>query len=193
LILNAFLPPSQSGAGTDYGAGAGNTGFELLSSQLSRWVSQISDRFDININYRQGDNGQQLIDVATSTSIGERVTIDVSVSNSGQSSGTTTTGGATPTNGASNIVSDFNMEVKLNQDGRFRFKAFNRSNQNNILTNDVPYTQGVGLSYRREFNSFRDLFISKKNAVPPAAPVDSTSTPKIVPPSMPTDTTKKKQ
>ncbi len=194
LILNAFLPPSQSGAGTDYGAGAGNTGFELLSSQLSRWVSQISDRFDININYRQGDNGQQLIDVATSTSIGERVTIDVSVSNSGQSSGTTTTtGGTAPASGASNIVSDFNMEVKLNQDGRFRFKAFNRSNQNNILTNDVPYTQGVGLSYRREFNSFRDLFISKKKALPPAAPVDSTSTPKIVPPGMPADTIKKKQ
>jgi hypothetical protein len=53
------------------------------------------------------------------------------------------------------------MEVKLSPDGRFRFKAFNRSNQNNFLNNDVPYTQGVGLSYRREFNNFSDLFKRK--------------------------------
>lgn len=192
LLLGVFLPPSQSGTGTNYGASAGNTGFELLSSQLSRWVSQISDNFDININYRTGDNGEQLIDAGVSTSVlNDRISFDVSVGNSGQTSSSTTPGGPTTPTTSSNIVSDFNMEVKLSQDGRFRFKAFNRSNQNNIITNDVPYTQGVGLSYRREFNSFGDLFKRKREqpkndtlpgklpvAIPPT-PID-TSKPKPV-------------
>jgi hypothetical protein len=30
------------------------------------------------------------------------------------------------------------------------------------LSNDVPYTQGVGLFYRREFENASDLFKKKK-------------------------------
>ena len=193
LILGAFLPPSQSGVGANYAAGAGNTGFELLSSQLSRWISQISDDFDININYRPGENGgPQQIDVNASTSIlKDRVTIDVNVGNNGAAQSSTTPGAPTSPTAASSIVSDFNLEVKLSQDGRLRFKAFNRSNQNNIITNDVPYTQGVGLSYRREFNSFRDLFKrkNKQQAPPTNAPV--TPPPVAIPPT-PADSSKTK-
>lgn len=193
LILNSFLPPSQSGVGANYAAGAGNTGFELLSSQLSRWISQISDDFDININYRPGENGvRQQIDVTASTSfLKDRVTLDVNVNYGGTSTSSNTVTPGTPTNpnAASNIVSDFNMEVKLSQDGRLRFKAFNRSNQNNIINNDVPYTQGVGLSYRREFNSFRDIFRRNKKQAP-ANPTEPK--PPVATPVIPADTTKTK-
>jgi hypothetical protein len=35
--------------------------------------------------------------------------------------------------------------------------VFNRSNQYLLVTNDVPYTQGVGIFYRKEFDVFDDL------------------------------------
>jgi TamB, inner membrane protein subunit of TAM complex len=70
-------------------------------------------------------------------------------------------------NKASNIVGDVNVEIKLTEDGRFRVKAFNRSNYNSVYDvssyDDIaPYTQGVGVFYRKDFNSFGELF-RKKN------------------------------
>jgi hypothetical protein len=48
--------------------------------------------------------------------------------------------------------------VKASKDGRVRFKVFNRSNNNTLINNiNSPYTQGVGVFYREEFNSFNDL------------------------------------
>jgi isocitrate dehydrogenase len=50
------------------------------------------------------------------------------------------------------------VEVKANKDGRIRLKAFNRSNNNSLINNiNSPYTQGVGIFYRQEFNSFKEL------------------------------------
>ena len=56
LILGKFqpLPSVQS---TDDAAGGGalsNNAFEMLSNQLSNWLSKISDDFDIGVNYKQG-------------------------------------------------------------------------------------------------------------------------------------------
>jgi isocitrate dehydrogenase len=50
------------------------------------------------------------------------------------------------------------VEVKANKDGRIRLKAFNRSNNNSLINNiNSPYTQGVGIFYRQEFNNFKEL------------------------------------
>ena len=56
------------------------------------------------------------------------------------------------------IVGDVQVEYKLTQDGRFRVKAFNRSNDVSIIENDVPYTQGIGIFYRKDFNDLKELF-----------------------------------
>jgi len=37
-------------------------------------------------------------------------------------------------------------------------RAFNKSNDINSLTNNAPFTQGVGVSYQKEFNRLVDLF-----------------------------------
>jgi hypothetical protein len=77
----------------------------------------------------------------------------------------------------SSIVGDFNAEYKLSEDGRMRIKAFNKSNTSNFVYNYAPYTQGFGVFYREEFNTFRQLLehyrLIKKR--PEAAPKDSTS------------------
>ena len=187
LILKQFLPPSQSGltnsaSGSDYGGGLGNNGYELLSSQLSSFLSQISDQFDINVDFVPAtDGGPPQVVVGGAVRLGDRVSIDASVGNTrGSSTGTSGTNTGSTTTGstaANTIVSDFNMEVKISNDGRWKGKVFNRSNQNNILNDDIQYTQGGGLSYRREFNTYKDLFTGKRKTVqppPPTAPADST-------------------
>ncbi|MBU2466855.1 MAG: hypothetical protein KJ615_10970, partial [Bacteroidetes bacterium] len=59
------------------------------------------------------------------------------------------------------------ISVKITNDGRWRAKAFNHSNVSsfyyyNNFENYAPYTQGIGLSYRQEFDSFSELFRRKK-------------------------------
>lgn len=56
----------------------------------------------------------------------------------------------------SNFSGEFTVEVKLTD--MLRFKVFNRSNYN-LYYQVHPYTQGVGLFFRRDFNTLKDLFI----------------------------------
>ncbi|MBE0640407.1 MAG: translocation/assembly module TamB domain-containing protein, partial [Bacteroidales bacterium] len=52
LVLNSFI--SEEGTGS-LASGVSASSFELLSMQLSNWLSQISQDFDIGVHYRPGD------------------------------------------------------------------------------------------------------------------------------------------
>ncbi len=150
LVLGSFSYRTPS-----FGASSA----KLISNQLSNWLSQISQDFDIGVNYRPRDQlSQDELEVALSTQLfNDRVLIDGNVGVIGDYSSSS----------ASNIVGDVNIEVKLTEDGRFRVKAFNRSNVHsvydiNTFDDRAPYTQGLGIFYRKEFNSFADLFGNKK-------------------------------
>jgi len=152
LVLNQFKPVSGNEVAMYSGVGA--TSLDILTSQLSNWLSQISDDFDIGVNYRPGnDITSEEIEVALSTQLfNNRVSID----------GNFGVAGTDETEKASNIVGDVNVEVKITEDGRFRVKAFNKTNNVNSIEYNAPYTQGVGVFYRKEFDNFSDLFRRKK-------------------------------
>jgi len=155
LVLNRFLPTTADQYNTALGYGVGNTSSELLSNQLSNWLSQISSDFDIGVNYRPGDEiSSQEVELALSTQFfDDRVIVD---GNFGVAGNQTATGYAAQ--GANQIIGDVNVEVKITPEGKFRVKAFNRSNTFDIIHTNAPYTQGVGLFYRREFDGLGDLF-----------------------------------
>jgi len=154
LVLNRFLPTSMDQYNTALGFGVGSTSSEMLSNQLSNWLSQISNDFDIGINYRPGDLiSSQELEVALSTQLfNDRVSIDIDghLGMPGQNP-------ALANRRTSSIVGDINVEVKITPEGRFRVKAFNRLNAFDFLEKQAPYTQGVGVFYRREFDRFMDL------------------------------------
>jgi hypothetical protein len=154
LVINNFSAPSTiSGGSGSAGAGmAGVTASELLSNQLSNWLSQISTDFDIGVNYRPGDEiSSDQVEVALSTQIfDDRVTIHTNVDVSDKSS---TTG---PNQRTNTIAGDFDVDVKLTDNGKFRLKAFNRYNYDQLYKT-APYTQGVGFVYREDFNNFGEL------------------------------------
>ena len=55
------------------------------------------------------------------------------------------------------IAGDFEIELKLNEDRTLTMKIFNRENKIRNLGEQIGYTQGVGISYKVEFNSFKKL------------------------------------
>jgi hypothetical protein len=151
LVLNTF---SSSSGISSSGASLGLSSYEILSAQLSSLLSKISKDFDIGVNYRPGDQlTPQELELALSTQLFDnRVTIDGAVGNSYNSS-----------NQTNQFIGDVLVEVKITEDGRFRVKGFNRTNSSLELTNGYsPYTQGVGILFRKEFNRFSDLFKRKK-------------------------------
>ena len=152
LVLNRFMPRDQYAA---LGYGMGATSSELLSHQLSNWLSQISSDFDIGVNYRPGDEiTSQEVELALSTQLfDDRVLID---GNFGVAGNQTATGHQAQ--GTNQIIGDVNVEVKVTPEGKFRVKAFNRSNTFDIIHTNAPYTQGIGVFYRREFDQLHDIF-----------------------------------
>ena len=153
LVLNRFMPTTIDQYNTALGYGVGSTSSELLSNQLSNWLSQISSDFDIGINYRPGDEiSSQKVEVALSTQLfNDRVIIDGNVGVAGQNP-------ALSNQRTSSIIGDVNVEVKITPEGKFRVKAFNRSNTFDILNTTSPYTQGIGVFYRKEFDSLSELW-----------------------------------
>ena len=149
LLMNSFSYASSS-------ANMAGSSLNIVTSQLSNWLSQISRDFDIGINYISGDEmNQDELEVALSTQFFDnRLIVDGNVG--------VMTGENTTQQDASNIVGDVNIEYKLRPDGRIRLRAFNRSNNINTLDYYAPYTQGVGIFYTKEFDRFGDIFKRQK-------------------------------
>ncbi len=154
LLMGSFYTPEYlQGTYSDLGVSfMGSTTSELLSNQLSNWLSAISDNFDLGINYRRGNNiTNDEVELALSTQLfNNRVTLNGNISNNAN------TTGSTNTNNTSAFVGDFDILVALTKNGKLQLKAYNHSN-NNIIYETSPYVQGLGLSYREEFNSWRSL------------------------------------
>jgi hypothetical protein len=58
------------------------------------------------------------------------------------------------------IVGDLQIDFILNEEGSLKAKVFNKENEFRYIGDELGYTQGLGLSYRVDFETFKDL-ISK--------------------------------
>jgi hypothetical protein len=159
LMMNRFYPDPayRSGGNSDPATGAGSSALgstmEMVSNQLTNWLSQISNDFDVGFVYRPGNEiSTQEVELALSTQLlNDRVTINGNFdvgANQNNSSATTVTG-------------VFDVEVDITENGKLKFKFFNRSNDN-ILYETAPYTQGIGIFFRHDFDKFRYFFRRKK-------------------------------
>lgn len=165
LLFRTFATPliyNTSQGGVTAGGAAANTGSELLSNRVTEFLntyvgalSGIKD-LELGLNYRPGSGTtNESVDLALSKQfLDNRITVD---GNFGVNQNTS--------NGNS-LIGDVNVDYKITNDGRFRLKGFNRSNDNTqIATAGGPYTQGVGFFYRVEFNTLEELwrsFLGKK-------------------------------
>lgn len=160
IVLNRFLePPMYAGAGaasSGTGTAAGTTASELLSNQVSNWLSGLSNDFDLGVNYRPGDAiTQDELEVAFSKQFfNQRLLFSTNVG---------VHYGARDANTGNALIGDFQLEYLITREGRFRARAFSLTNDRNLIQADqAPTTQGAGLVLRRDFDTLGELLGRKR-------------------------------
>jgi hypothetical protein len=151
LVLRAFIP-EQSFTNQDLGSSTlmANAS-ELLSAQIGTLISlfNLPIPLDVNVDYTANarNNAGSEFGVDFGTQLFERVLLNGSVSN------------ATTSNRS--FIGDFELEVLLGKYDNTRFKVFSKSRD--YFSDDMESNRnGIGLSYRSQFNKFIDIFRRKK-------------------------------
>lgn len=150
LAQGTFVNP-QSG-GINQQAVTGNL-IQTASGLFNQIISGNSEKLNLGLSYEQGYNNPNA-DIATEDRIG--VTVSTQLSDRILVNGRV----GVPVGGVSETVvaGDVEVQILLNDQGTLSAKIFNRENQiQQFLAERQGYTQGVGLSYQVDFNSFREL------------------------------------
>lgn len=134
---------------------------QSASGLLNSLLSGDNDKLNFGLSYEQGilDRSTDIqtenrLGVTLSTQISERVLLNGRV--------------GVPVGGVSETVvaGDVEVQILLNEEGTLSAKIFNRENEiQQFLADRQGYTQGVGLSYQVDFDSFKQLLrkILRKN------------------------------
>ena len=86
------------------------------------------------------------------------------------------------------VAGDLEINFLLNEDGTLSAKVFNRENSIQSFGQDIGYTQGVGLSYNVDFDTFKELIRSlfKKKDKPKTTPqTEAEKNKENTPPALP--------
>ncbi|MFH6945206.1 translocation/assembly module TamB domain-containing protein [Flavobacterium sp. FlaQc-50] len=123
---------------------------ETAASLLGGIIKSDNDKFNIDLNFISADKrlGQEADGqfVANITSqVNERITINGKV--------------GVPVGGVneSAIVGDIEILYRVNEDGTMNLRLFNKENDINYIGQGIGYTQGVGISYEVDFDTFSEL------------------------------------
>lgn len=131
-----------------------SSAFEAAFGQISGMLTDVIKIVNVNMNYSRGtETTAEQFDVNLSRDYG-RWAINV---NSSFGTGDNISTANQETNA---IIGDAYVEYKMTD--AFRVRVFNRSNANDFTKyNIAPFTQGVGLFYRKQFGSIPEIFQRK--------------------------------
>lgn len=164
LALNRFYTPEYM-ASTTKGDELFSVASSTIASQLSSMLGKLSENWSIAPNLRsdRGDFSDLEVDVALSSSLlNNRLLFNGNFGYRDKSLNT------------NQFIGDFDIEYLLNRSGSWRLKAYNRYNDQNYYLRTAQTTQGVGIVYRRDFDSLlsftRYLKKHKTDSIAPALP-----------------------
>jgi len=156
LLSRNFL----GGQGMGSGALAGSL-TETASSIFNNLLSDEDSVFDIGVDYTVGNRNpnrdfddSDRFNMTLSTEINEDITINGKL--------------GVPVGGTRESVVVGNVEImmRLNEDRTLNARVFNRENDINYFGEGIGYTQGIGLTWEADFDSFSELmqkiFISSR-------------------------------
>jgi len=145
LLLNSFVPTG----GDQLGAVTGSSTTDLLESQLSNWLSTLSDKIAIGVNELDAAS----FELALSRGFfDDRVTFETNLGVSNEQ-------GADDAESSGRFIGDFKLEYKIRPDGRLKAKVFNRSNDDALINaQNARDTQGVGLFFRQDFENWGEFW-----------------------------------
>lgn len=126
--------------------------FERASSLFDDLFSDSESKLRVGLNYSQSERNPfrddldaARVGVTLSTQINDRILVNSKL--------------GVPIGGREDnvIVGDVEVQLLLNEDGTLRARVFNRENDINYLGEGINYTQGIGLTYEVDFNTFKEL------------------------------------
>ncbi|MFL1011611.1 translocation/assembly module TamB domain-containing protein [Flavisericum labens] len=133
---------------------------ERLNGIINGIFTSGDSKINIGLNYEAGQNRPDYqtddrFGVTLQTQISDRVLINGKVG--------VPVGGATETV----VAGDVEIDFLLNEQGTLTAKVFNRENSIRNFGDAIGYTQGVGLSYNVDFDTFKELiqklFVKNEN------------------------------
>ena len=140
-----------------------NSVSELLSNQLSNWISQVDENLEIDVDLSTLDeeayNTFQLRLSYTFMNGRLRVTRD------GTFYGNQNNGAINNNQSLSSIAGDWTVDYLLTADGKLKVKMYNRTNINpilNTLGSQNSVTTGVSISHTQSFNNLKDIWRSAR-------------------------------
>ena len=151
LVLNSFMSTDElQNTNVDYLSTTLSTGTEVLSNQLSNWMSQFTDKFDLGFKYHpnQGDtlSNKEFELLMNNMKVNDRITFNGNI-------------GTLPAQNTTRFIGDFKVEYQINEDGKLKLLAFRNLEESFLLQDGTSnYTTGVGLYYRDEFDDFTDMW-----------------------------------
>ena len=132
--------------------GITNNLYQKASDIFSSLLNEDNNKLQVGVDYLQGDKSA-LLDIATadrlgftlSTKLSEKILLNGKIG--------VPVGGVEQTLVVGNVQIDF----ILNEDGTLKAKVFNKENEFRYISDELGYTQGVGLSYQVDFDTFSAL------------------------------------
>ena len=170
VVLGYFITAeeAQGGNGVDvtYQLGSGLSGF--LTDQLNK----LSDSYlggvqiDLNLNNKNAfakdrelavHLSKQFFNDRLKVSVGSYVNLDNHDANEQDAH--------------QNLVGDVTVEYRLNKSGNLNLKFFRKANSNNVNTSNLTpsniQTNGVSISYHKNFSHLKDIFRRKQKKIEP--------------------------
>lgn len=155
LAFGSFYSESNGASESlSVGSVGSATGFEFLSNQISSWLS--SDQYDIILRYIPSNEltGDEFDFGFSKGLINNRLLLEIE---GNYVSDRAATGAA---NNASNLSGDFFLTWLLNRSGSLKLKGFSQT-ITRFDENQGLQESGVGLYFKKDFNSLRELFTRK--------------------------------
>jgi hypothetical protein len=124
--------------------------FETASSLLTSMIHSTDEKFQVSIDIISADKtaGQESdgrFVTSISSKINERITVNGKV--------------GVPFGGINQTAVVGNVEIlyRVNEDGTVNLRFFNRENDISYIGEGIGYTQGAGISYEVDFDTFKEL------------------------------------
>jgi hypothetical protein len=132
--------------------GITNNLYEKASDLFSNLLGDDQGKLQVGVNYLQGDrnkvldvNSEDRLGLTLSTQITDKILLNGNI--------------GVPVGGIEEtlIVGDLQIDFILNEEGSLKAKVFNKENEFRYIGDELGYTQGVGLSYQVDFDTFSEL------------------------------------
>jgi hypothetical protein len=152
LISKSFF--NETNIGANGSSAITGTTSDIISGALSDIFNKEGDKFQIDLGYTAGEkddietqNIDDQVDISLATQINDKILINGKL---GVPVGAKT---------QSSVVGEVKVEILVDDEGNLRWTFFNRQNEIQYSEEEEGYTQGIGLTYRIDFDNLKEMLV----------------------------------